>query len=79
MGKKTQKTITAIDIKIYPIINKVNFFFDWKPSRAATAPSNEPWGTPIKETKQSAIIERVVNSYILNKIMTEKNFEENLI
>jgi NurA-like 5'-3' nuclease len=63
--KFIQKIITPKEINMYPITNNIKLFFDLKPSRAATAPSKEPCGTPIKETKQRAIRERVLNSYII--------------
>ena len=53
-----------METQIYNKINIKNCFLDWYPKREATAPSKEPWGTPIKDTRQSAIREMRLNSYI---------------
>jgi len=64
-GNSIQKKITDKEIMMYQKVKIKNFFFDRYPSKAATAPSKEPCGTPIKEIKHKATKDMILNSYIL--------------
>ena len=74
IGNCIQKKITAIEITVYQKVKIKNFFLDWYPKRAATAPSKEPWGTPINETRHKAIKDKILNSYILGKNCSQITF-----
>ena len=73
-GNLIQKKMTAIEMMMYQKVKVKNLFFDWYPNRAATAPSKEPWGTPIKETKHKAIKDIILNSYILTQSGIDEAF-----
>ena len=63
-GKLIQNTITDADIIKYKITKIKKSFLVLYPNKAATAPSKEPWGMPMKETIQSASNEIKLTSYI---------------
>ena len=64
IGKQIQNTITAADIIKYKVTKIKKSFLVLYPSKAATAPSNDPCGTPMNETIQRASNEIKLSSYI---------------